>query len=137
MADMIHALADQLSNLAKSVRHHETITNAVFEGNPDGLVVVNELGTIAMVNESLERMTGYTRRDLVGRPVEILVPEGSRERHVMHRLSYLIKPTARQMNGAFTIQTADGGALPVMVGLYPAGSNGDRWVVVTVRGRLG
>jgi PAS domain S-box-containing protein len=131
------ALADQLTSLAQAVRLQETIATAVIEGNPDGLVAINQYGTIVMVNASLERMTGYSRKDLLGKPVEILVPEGSREKHVMHRLSYLIEPSARQMKGAFTMQAADGSAIPVLVALYPAGSNGDHWVVATVRGRTG
>ncbi|HVQ94109.1 MAG TPA: PAS domain-containing protein, partial [Mycobacteriales bacterium] len=69
----------------------------LLEAAPDAIVAVRIDGRIALVNAATERLFGYHREDLVGQPVEILVPEGMRGAHPGHRSGYLSDPRPRPM----------------------------------------
>ena len=103
MADEIERLV-QLDKM-DSARHRDrasylALTAAVIEALPDALVVVDVEGKIVLVNEKTEFMFGYPRADLIGRPVELLMPARTRQRHVTHRREYNqfnLSPHARTM----------------------------------------
>jgi PAS domain S-box-containing protein len=107
----------------------------IFEFTPDGLLVVDGQGRIARANAQALRMFGYTREALLGQPIELLVPERFRERHVVHRTRFLADPGPRGMGVGMQLvgRRADGSELPVevMLGALPAG--GDRQVLAVVR----
>jgi len=65
---------------------------------PDALVAVNELGEIVIANARAERLFGFTSRELVGRPVEMLLPDRYTAAHRGHRLEYFAEPSDRLMN---------------------------------------
>lgn len=67
----------------------------LLEGAPDAVVVVNQEGKILLVNLQTERMFGYPRDELLGHPVELLVPAPLRERHIRHRSEYYANPHSR------------------------------------------
>lgn len=102
---------------------------------PDAFVVVDQEGLIAFVNAEAERLFGYSREDLVGGPVDILVPEALRRGHHAHRDRYWMDPHARPMgNGlALVARRRDGSELPVEISLSPVYSDDRRFVVVTIR----
>ncbi|MGH3328201.1 MAG: PAS domain S-box protein [Streptomycetales bacterium] len=93
----------------------------LFEGAPDGLVEVDGEGKITAVNPAAERLFGYPRDELLGEPVELLVPERLRHRHAGERSGYLAWPTTRQMGQelALTGRRKDGTELPVEIALTP------------------
>ena len=77
----------------ETARQHErasflALTAAVIEALPDALIVVDVEGTIVLVNQRTEYMFGYPRVDLIGRPVEILMPARVRPIHSTHRREY-------------------------------------------------
>jgi PAS domain S-box-containing protein len=74
-----------------------TLAGRVLDKMPDPLVVVNSDGTIAMVNEQAELFFGWTRAAMIGKKVEMLLPEGVRERHVQHRAAFKADPRIRPM----------------------------------------
>jgi PAS domain S-box-containing protein len=91
----------------------------LLEAAPDAIVGVTRDGRIALVNAQAERVFGYTREELVGQPVEILVPERLRELHPSHRARYFAEPLPRPM-GAGTQLAArrkDGTEFPAEISL--------------------
>jgi PAS domain-containing protein len=74
----------------------------LFEALPDAMVVVDQTGTIVLVNTQMERLFGYERDEPLGKPVDILVPERLRNSHRGHRASYFLAPTVRPM-GSVTL----------------------------------
>ena len=91
----------------------------VFETAPDGIVVVDEAGEITAANIALATMFGYDVATLVGQPVEILLPDRFRQRHVTHRASYMARPSRRAMGPAQTLfgRTQNGHEFPVDISL--------------------
>lgn len=92
-----------------------------FERCPSGLIVVDRSGIITVVNQEVERLFGYARDELVGRPVEMLVPQGSSTMHAGLRDSYVHHPTARRMGAGreLSARHKDGREIPVEIGLSP------------------
>src|SRR5882757_7135622 len=69
----------------------------LLEAAPDAMVCVDADGRIALVNAQTERLFGYARDELVGQPVEMLVPDAVREVHPGHRAGYLADPAPPQI----------------------------------------
>jgi PAS domain S-box-containing protein len=79
------------------VRHNEARFRRLLESTPDGVVMVEANGNILLVNEQTERLFGYTRQELLGQPIEMLVPPRFRESHAAHRAGYFSAPRTRPM----------------------------------------
>ncbi|MFQ5752079.1 MAG: PAS domain S-box protein [bacterium] len=93
----------------------------VVESAPNSIVMVNPEGKIVLVNSQTEKMFGYSRAELIGQPVEMLLPERFRRQHVKHRQAYLVDPKSRQIGvdrDLFGLRK-DGQELPVYIGLSP------------------
>src|SRR6516164_5592324 len=71
------------ANWNESVEKHRL--RGLLELAPDAMVIVDQAGMIALVNTQTERLFGHRQEEIIGRPVEILVPERFRERHRGHR----------------------------------------------------
>ncbi len=113
----------------------EAIARGLMEASPDALVVVDGRGQIVFANQRCEEMFGYRREELLGSPVEILVPERYRARHVRQRESFLAAPHARQMGADVGLvgQRRDGSEVPVEVTLAPVSTERGPLVVASVR----
>ena len=81
----------------RSLREAEQQFRGLMESAPDAMVIVDEQATIALINARAEELFGYTREELIGQPVEILLPRGLRKRHEAHRNEFLANPRARPM----------------------------------------
>jgi PAS domain S-box-containing protein len=92
-----------------------------LETVPDAMVVVDRHGRIVMVNSQTERLFGYHREQLLGLPVEVLVPERYRGSHSEHREGYSAAPTVRPMGAAQELygRRKDGSEFPVEISLSP------------------
>ena len=69
----------------------------LFEAAPDALVTIDGDGEIALANAQVEHLFGYARAELVGRPIELLMPERFWQSHVGHRAQYAATPVVRPM----------------------------------------
>lgn len=108
---------------------------AVFEAAPDGIVVVDGDGVIRDVNPAAVDMFGYAAEELLGRPVEILVPSRLRERHAEQRAEYVEEPRARPMGIGMELRGArkDGSSFPVEISLSPLPTAEGLYVIAAVR----
>ncbi|AVP57042.1 putative bifunctional diguanylate cyclase/phosphodiesterase [Pulveribacter suum] len=110
------------------------LERAAMDAAPDGILVVDSQGRIQMVNAQMESLCGYTSEQLVGQPVELLVPAHLRCAHVAHMQHYHGQPTRRSMGkGAdLWLVRRDGSQLPVDVALGHSAAYGGT-VVAFVR----
>jgi two-component system sensor kinase FixL len=91
------------------------------EAAPNGIVMVDASGRITMLNRQAESMFGYALAELLGQPVEILVPEGSRAVHPSLRSAFVAEPVPRPMGAGRDLfgLRKDGSEFPVEIGLNP------------------
>ncbi|MFY9268634.1 MAG: EAL domain-containing protein, partial [Candidatus Manganitrophaceae bacterium] len=108
-------------NSEEALRAAEARFRGLLEIAPDAIVVVNADGGIAMMNEQAETMFGYAREEILGKPMEILLPERLREAHVEHRRRYNDLPRRRPMGSKPGLlgKRKDGSEFPVEIGLGP------------------
>ncbi len=103
------------------------------------MVIVNAAGQIVLVNSQTEKLFGYTRAELLGRPVEILVPERLGEGHARHRETYMARPHTRPMGVGLDLagRHKDGRDIPVEISLSPlqakGGPLGDVLITAVIR----
>ena len=107
----------------------------MVEAIPDGVVIVDQLGAMMLVNREMERLLGYSRDEMLGNSVEVLLPEELRSVHVEHRVAYQEAPHRRAMGRGLQLvaRRADGSLFPVEISLAPAQLAGQRVVIATVR----
>ncbi|MGZ8174746.1 MULTISPECIES: PAS domain S-box protein [Methylobacter] len=104
------------------------------ESAPNAIVMVNKSGTIVMVNAQTEAFFGYSRAELIGQPVEILVPKRFRNAHVGVRQAYLATPVSRPMGAGQDLYglRKDGTEFPVEIGLSLIDSKEETLVLSTI-----
>ena len=97
------------------------VPEAVVAASPDAVVGVDGEGTIVMTNPAVETLFGYAPADLLGQPVEVLLPDALGPTHVGHRQAYAAHPRARAMGAGLRLsgRRRDGSELPVDVALAP------------------
>ncbi len=93
----------------------------LLEAAPDAIIEVDHEGRIVLVNAAAEDIFGYTREELLGKPVEELIPENRRHRHSEHRATYWANPVKRPMGFGLVLlaRRKDGSNFPVEISLSP------------------
>ena len=101
----------------------------LLEAVPDAMVCVDADGRIALVNAQTERLFGYGRDELIGQPVEILVPDPVRGLHPAHRAGYMADPRPRPMGADMELagRRRDGSTFPAEISLAAMGTDEGSW----------
>ena len=113
----------------------EWLLGGLFDIVPDAVVAVSRDGKIAKVNRQLELMFGYSQTELVGSPIEILVPVHARQRHLERRVDFQSNPYVRAMGkgGDLLGRRKDGSEFPVDIMLGPVASHAGGQVIAVIR----
>jgi PAS domain S-box-containing protein len=117
------------------MRMQTTEFESLLEAMPDGMVGVDPAGVIRFVNRRMESMFGYDRGDLVGVPIDTLVPESLRQVHSLHREGYNEAPIQRPMGTDLILsgQRRDGTQFPVDIALSHSDTADGLLVIAAVR----
>ena len=103
----------------------------VFNTIQEGLILTDMTVTIRLVNPRTEKLFGYSKNELVGQKIEVLIPNEFRDKHVTTRDGYQKRPVNRQMGSGMTLfgQRKDGSMFPVEISLNSfQDQNGERFV---------
>jgi len=107
----------------------------LLEFVPDGIVMVNREGSIVLSNHQAERLFGYDSGELLGKPIETLLPHASRGAHVSHRTNYFTQPGPRAMGREIELfgLRKDGSEFPVEISLSPIETEEGTFVMSAIR----
>jgi PAS domain S-box-containing protein/putative nucleotidyltransferase with HDIG domain len=114
---------------------NELTFSMVIESFMDAILVVDSRGIIVRINQQLTSLLGFTPVEVIGKSIDILVPEANRETHRQQMEAYWRSPARRPMGMALTLkaQTRTGDLIPVDISLNPIQNSGQLYAVVTIR----
>ncbi len=110
------------------------IFHLIVEASPAGMVIADAKGKIVLVNDQAETILGYSRQEMVGRPVEMLIPEVHHSAHISARESYSKDPRARQMSAGRDLfaKRKDGTQVAVDISLHPLKTESGTYVLANI-----
>lgn len=113
---------------------NEESSRAIIEAVPNAILVVDRTGTITLVNSQTESLFKYSRNELIGQKVEILLPNKMREAHPGHRESFLKNPKPRPMGAGRDLfgQRKDGVEIPIEIGLSPMKTTEGTFILASI-----
>jgi len=120
---------------SRELERTRTFAEKLLESGPDAMVMVNGDGTIRLVNGELDRLFGYRREELMGQPIEVLIPERHRAVHQSHRRDFFAAPVARPMGAGLELsgRRSDGAEFPVEISLSPLETDDGVLVTAAIR----
>ncbi len=107
----------------------------LLDAAPDAMVIVDGAGRIELVNAQTQNLLGYRAEELVGQPVEMLIPQRFREAHPHHRDEYYANPRTRPMGAGMALFALhkDGREIPVEISLSPLQTDAGLLVIGAIR----
>jgi PAS domain S-box-containing protein len=137
-AQVVQRRYDELVVQEAQIRHQADADRRfrqLLEAAPDGIVEMDAEGRIVLVNAVTEKLSGYSREELLGQDLEIMVPSELRGKHVHHRASFWSHPVTRPMGSGMTLnlQRKDKTLVPVEISLSPVSYDGAVRVTAIIR----
>jgi PAS domain S-box-containing protein len=107
----------------------------LLESTPDAIIIANKLGRIVLANSQAEKVFGYEHQELLGKPVELLLPERFAQGHLGHREAYFAQPRQRAMGAELELygKKKGGGQFPVEISLSPIETEAGLLVMSAIR----
>jgi len=138
LEDMQRAVLNILDDLAGEMKERSRLEQrfrSLLETAPDAIVIVDEGGVMALVNAQTEKLFGYARNELLGRTVDMLVPERFRGRHPTHRRRFDADPQVRPMGADLELHglRKDGTEFPTEILLSPVKTDEGMFVSAAIR----
>lgn len=138
------ALFDQQGNFYKSTttvfdisdrKKLEARLASFIDSSPDALIIADQNGNIQMVNNQSEAIFGFTRHEMIGQKVEMLVPGDLRVIHTNHRMAFVKHPTKRPMGAGIELNAfrKDGRMVPVEISLSPIQTGDGMFIIAAIR----
>jgi PAS domain S-box-containing protein len=117
-----------------ALRESEDRFQVLVDAAPVAILIVDDDGRIMLANAGAEAIFGYARSEVIGRPVEVLVPSAARAAHERHRAGYSTAPRARPMGIGIELEglRRDGRTFPIEVGLSVAQAQGRTQVIAFI-----
>jgi len=111
------------------------LVRSVLESAPDAMIIIDDSGTVVFANRQVSMLFGYDREEVVNQPIERLLPERFRTRHVAHRRSYTRTVRVRPMGAGLDLFALrkDGSEFPVEISLSPIEEGGRTLVAAAIR----
>jgi PAS domain S-box-containing protein len=121
LAEQANAMAAKLERSGKERRKAEERFRTLLESAPDAMVIVGQDGRVALVNAGTERLFGFVRDELVGREVDILLPQRFRERDPLRPAGYVRGPPSHREGSSFELvgRRKDGTEFPIEITQSP------------------
>jgi PAS domain S-box-containing protein len=112
-----------------------SVYRVLLESAPDALIATNSEGIILFANGQAHRLLGYDPDDLIGEPIEVIIPERLREYHIAHRRAFVADPKLRPMGTGMELLALkrDGTEFPVEISLSPVDTASGAMVAAAVR----
>jgi PAS domain S-box-containing protein len=106
----------------------------LLDSAPNGVLLIDGNGQILLTNAQLERMFGYSGDQMIGQPVEMLIPSELRNGHVKRRHDFTVRPEMRAMGAGLEISGRRNGGekFPIEIGLNPIAAHSGHYVMATV-----
>lgn len=119
----------------EALRRSEARLRSLFEFSPDAILVIDEKGKITEANAQVDSFFGYSRAELIGKTVELLIPEKFRQEHPGHRKEYSAQPRVRAMGAGLELyaRRRDGTEFPVDIMLGPIAGPEGAFVLAVIR----
>ena len=111
------------------------LARSVLDAAPDAMIIIDDSGVIFFANRQVADLFGYPHDDIIGKPIEYLIPERFRDRHVAHRQSYARSVRVRPMGAGLELfgRRLDGTEFPVEISLSPIADGGRVLVAAAIR----
>ncbi|MCW5908061.1 MAG: PAS domain S-box protein [Chitinophagales bacterium] len=135
LANAFNQMATELGESISERREGETKFKDLLESAPDAMVIVNREGTIQLVNRQTEKLFQFTKQEMIGGKVEMLIPERFLQSHAGHRTHFFSDPKVRAMGTGLELfgKRKSGEEFPVEISLSPIETEEGIWVSAAIR----
>lgn len=121
-------------NLQQQIEEENKQVTSLFSNATEGIILTNRSGEMVLVNPFAEKLFGYSKEELIGQKIEILLPQDLKEKHHSHREQFHTQPVNRRMGGGRDLyaKRKDGTVFPVEISLSHYASGRESYVIAFI-----